>query len=173
VGGAEALLRPVLLVSGGFQFPFGSLEVSAPIGWGRGEDGLMFVPFGEEAADVVGVVVGSEAGLGYPQEGVEDFPWGAAVLGEDAAVVDLGEASDVPGVGGVPGAALAGVAGEAFQGGGAQQVYLGPGPTLDAVDDQRNAKLVLNVVLGGDALGYDLYRRRAAGGGSADVTPDG
>lgn len=32
-------------------------------------------------------------------------------------------------------------------------------PTLHAVVDQRNAKLILNVVLGGDAFGYDLYRR--------------
>ena len=32
------------------------------------------------------------------------------------------------------------------------------------VDDQRDAKLVLNVVLGGDGFGYDLYRRRVPGG---------
>src|SRR5438094_863611 len=46
----------------------------------------------------------------------------------------VGEAGDVPGVGGLLGAALAGVAGEAFQGGGAEEVDLGPGAALDAVD---------------------------------------
>jgi hypothetical protein len=35
--------------------------------------------------------------------------------------------------------------------------------SLGAMHDQRNAKLVLNVVVGGDGSGYDLYRRRAPG----------
>ena len=78
-------------------------------------------------------------------------------------MVDLGEAGDVPGVGGVAGAALAGVAREVLEGGGAEEVDLGPGAALDSVDDQRNAKLILNVVLGEDGLGYDLYRRRSPG----------
>jgi hypothetical protein len=41
---------------------------------------------------------------------------------------------------------------------------LSQGGALGFVDDQRNAKLVLNVVLGGDGSGYDLYRRRVPGG---------
>ena len=49
-------------------------------------------------------------------------------------MVDLGQAGDVPGVGGLAGAALAGVTGEAFEGGGAEEVDLGPGAALDAVD---------------------------------------
>lgn len=113
---------------------------------------------------MAGCVVDGEAGVGLAAEGVEDFSGGGALVGEDAAVVDVGEAGDVPGVGGVAASALGGVAGEAFQGGGPQEMDLGPGGALDAVDDQRNAKLVLNVVVGGDGSGYDLYRRRAPGG---------
>ena len=90
--------------------------------------------FGEEPFDVAGGVVDGEAGVGLAAEGVEDFSFGGALVGEDAAVVDLGEAGDVPGVGGVAAAALAGVAGEALQGGGAEEVDLGPGAALDAVD---------------------------------------
>jgi hypothetical protein len=75
-----------------------------------------------------------EAGVGDASQGVEDFLVGGALVGEDAAVVDIGEAGDVPGVGGVPGTALAGVAGEAFQGGGSEKVDLGPGAGLDAVN---------------------------------------
>src|SRR5437879_9657318 len=90
--------------------------------------------FGEETLDVAGGVVDGEAGVGLAAEGVEDFSFGGALVGEDAAVVDVGEAGDVPGVGGVAASALGGVAGEAFQGGGAEEVDLGPGPALDAVD---------------------------------------
>jgi hypothetical protein len=79
-------------------------------------------------------VVDGEAGVGEAPEGAEDFGFGAALVGEDAAVVDVGEAGDVPGVGGVPGSALAGVAGEAFQGGGAEEMNLRPRSALDAVD---------------------------------------
>jgi hypothetical protein len=50
-------------------------------------------------------------------------------------------------------------------GGGAVGEEDGPvdGDAFGFVDDQRNAKLVLSVVLGGDGSGYDLYRRRAPG----------
>jgi hypothetical protein len=173
LGGFEAVIRPVQVFLRRGEGEFGLTEGWPPVGWPMAQGGVECGPFGEEALEVAGCVVDGEAGVGDASEGVEDFLLGAALVGEDAAVVDLGEAGDVPGVGGVAGAALTGVTGEAFQGGGAEEVHLGPGAALDAVDDQRNAKLVLNVVLGGDALGYDLYRRRAAGGGSADVTPDG
>jgi hypothetical protein len=66
---------------------------------------------------------------------------------------------------GVAAAALGGVPGEAFEGSGAEEVDLRPGAALYPFDGQRNAKLVLNVVLGGDGLGYDLYRRRTPGQG--------
>src|SRR5581483_8397655 len=72
--------------------------------------------------------------VGQAAEGVENDLLGAAPVGEDAAVVDLGHRADVPGVGRLAGAALAHVAGEPFQGGGAQQVDLRPGGPLDAVD---------------------------------------
>ena len=98
------------------------------------EEGAEFGPLGEEPLALAGGVVDGEAGVGFAAEGVEHFPFGGALVGEDAAVVDLGEAGDVPGVGGLAGAALAGVAGEAFEGGGAEEVDLGPGAALDAVD---------------------------------------
>jgi hypothetical protein len=120
-----------------------------------------------------GVVVGSEAGLRLPGEGGQDLLGAAAPVDRDPPDVEGGEALGVPGVGGSAPPALAGVAGIGVEGGGAEEVHRLPGATLGALDDQRNAKLILNVVLGGDALGYDLYRRRAAGGRSADVTPGG
>ncbi|MGH8974130.1 MAG: hypothetical protein ACRD0C_13125 [Acidimicrobiia bacterium] len=151
----------------------GLVERRLPVGRAVLEEGSEFGPFGEESLDVVGGVVDGEAGVGLAAEGVEDFLFGGALVRKDAAVVDLGESGDVPGVGGVLGAALAGIAGEVLEGGGAEEVHLGPGAALDAVDDQRYAKLVLNVVLGGDGFGYDLYRRRAPGGGSVEVMPGG
>jgi hypothetical protein len=81
-----------------------------------------------------GRVVDGEAGVGLAAKGVEDFLFRGALVGEDAAGVDLGDSGDVPGVGGVPRAALAGVPGEALKGGGAEEVDLGPGAALDAVD---------------------------------------
>jgi hypothetical protein len=90
--------------------------------------------FGEEGLDVARGVVDGEAGVGLAAEGVEDFTFGGALVGEHAAVVDVGEAGDVPGVGGVATSALGGVAGEALEGGGAEEVDLGPGAALDAVD---------------------------------------
>ena len=49
-----------------------------------------------------------ETGVGHPAEGIEHLcvrP--CALFGEDAAVVDIWEPGDIPGVGGVPGPALA------------------------------------------------------------------
>jgi hypothetical protein len=62
--------------------------------------------FGEEALDVAGGVVDGEAGVGLAAEGVEDFSFGGALVGQDAAVVDVGQAGDVPGVGGVAASAM-------------------------------------------------------------------
>ena len=90
--------------------------------------------FGEEPFDVAGGVVDREAGVGLAAEGVEDFSFGGALVGEDTAVVEFGEAGHVPGVGCVPAPALGGVAGETLQGGGAEEVDLGPGAALDSVD---------------------------------------
>lgn len=72
--------------------------------------------------------------FGLPTEGVEDSPLGAPLVRDDAPMVDLDQAGDVPGVGGMTGAALAGVAGKASESGGAEEVDLGPGAALDAVD---------------------------------------
>jgi hypothetical protein len=76
---------------------------------------------------------------------------GAGGVGDDADVVVVAAAghADV----------------EVFAGGGAVGEEDGPvdGDAFGFVDDQRNAKLILNVVLGGDGAGYDLYRRRAPG----------
>jgi hypothetical protein len=116
------------------ELPLGVANAPEPLGRAGGQDRLMFRLFGEEFGEAAGRVVDGEAGVGDAPEGVEDFFIGGALVGEDAAVVDVGEAGDVPGVGGVPGAALPGVAGEAFQGCRSEKVDLGPGAGLDAVD---------------------------------------
>lgn len=93
------------------------MQRRSPVWWPHPEGGFEFGPFGEEALGVSRGVVDGEAGVGETPEGVEDFLVGGALVGEDAAVVHVGEAGDVPGVGGVPGAALGGVAGEPLEGG--------------------------------------------------------
>lgn len=114
----ETMLCPVKLFFGVANVMAGSVKLVVPIARGGGEDAFMLGPLGEEALDLACVVVGGEAVGGHSEEGVEDLAVGGAVLGEGAAVVDVAEAGDVPGVGGLAGAALAGVAGEALQGGG-------------------------------------------------------
>ena len=96
VGGVEPVLGPIALLLGGVKQPLGSLQFTAAIRWRASEDGPVLGPFVEEAPDALGVVVGSEAGVGDTEEGIEDFPVGGALVGEDAAVVDGGEAGDVP-----------------------------------------------------------------------------
>ena len=70
------------------------------------QDGPQLGSFGAKPFDAAGCVVDGEACVGLTAQSAEDCLFRAAVVGEDAAVVDLGEAGDVPGVGGVPGAAL-------------------------------------------------------------------
>ena len=98
------------------------------------EKGSELGSFGQEPLNSVRSVVDGEAGVGLAAEGVEDFLFRGALVGQDAAVVDVGESGDVPGVGGVPRAALPGVAGEAFQGRRSEKVDLRPGAGLDTVD---------------------------------------
>jgi hypothetical protein len=82
--------------------------------------------FGEQRGEPARGVVHGEASLRHAPKSGEDFPVGGALVSEDAAVVDVGEAGDVPGMGGMAGAALSGVAGEAFQGRGPEEVDLRP-----------------------------------------------
>ena len=83
---------------------------------------MEFGALGAEAVEESWGVVDGEAGVGLAAEGVEDFSFGGALVGEDAAVVELGESGDVPGVGGVPSSALGGVALVPDEGGGAEEV---------------------------------------------------
>src|SRR5687768_8675581 len=98
------------------------MEGRPAVGRSVPEEGVELGAFGTEPID-------ASRGVG-----VEDFSFGGALVGEDAAVVDVGESGDVPGVGGVAAPALGGVAGVADEGGGAEEVDLGPGAALDAVD---------------------------------------
>ena len=101
--------------------------------------------------------------MGSGQGGGDLLGRGALRFGDQpSAVVAVveGLAGGVPGVGGGDGAGLAHIAAVAVQGRGGQQVDLVPGAALDPVDGERNAKLVLGVVLERDALGMDLYRRK-------------
>ncbi len=114
---------------------FGGVQpVVGPVRWPHPEGAFEFASFGEEALGVSWRVVDGEAGVGETAEGVKDFLLGAALVGKDAAVVDLWQSGDVPGVGGMPGTALPGVPGEAFQGGRAEQMNLAPSSALDAID---------------------------------------
>ena len=81
----------------------------------------------------VGVVEG-EPGVGHAAEGAEDLLCGRALVGHNAAMVDLGQSGDVPSVSGVERPALTCVAGETFEGRGPEEVHLGPGAALNPVD---------------------------------------
>src|SRR5207302_1971729 len=116
------------------QRQFCLVERRAPVGGSVLEKGSELGSFGQEPLNSVRSVVDGEAGVGLAAEGVEDFVFRGALVGQDAAVVDVGESGDVPGVGGVAGATLPGVASEPFEGGGAEEVDLGPGTALDAID---------------------------------------
>ena len=143
-----------------FEGEFRLAEGRVPVGWPVLEEGAEFGAFGQQPFQLAGGFVNGEAGVGFPPEGVEHGPVGGALVGEDAAVVEFGEEGDVPGVGGVPGAALADVAGVAVQGGGAEEVDLGPGAALDAVDGAGPGVGAVGAAVGAVAL------RRSRGGAS-------
>ena len=63
-----------------------------------------------------------------------DLIVGVEIVGETAAEVDAGKCGGVPGVGGLHGAGLGGVAAVGVEGGGAEEVDVVPGATLGAVD---------------------------------------
>jgi hypothetical protein len=101
VCGLEPVVRPVVVVLGGAKFLFSSAQFATPVGWGASEDGPVLVSFGEESLDPCRVIVRGETRVGHPEEGVENFAFRGALVGDHAAVVDVRESGDVPGVGGV------------------------------------------------------------------------
>src|SRR5581483_4270639 len=131
---------------------------------------------GEEPFHVAGGVVDREAGVGLAAEGVEDFSFGGALVGEDAAVVEVREAGHVPGMGRLPAPALGGVAGEALQGGGAEEVDVGPGASLDSVDGAgpgvRAVRAAVAAVAGDEGSGQH-DGPVALGDGAESVIADG
>ena len=130
----------------------------------------------EELLDAAGGVVDGEAGVGLSAHGVEDFLFGGALVGENAAVVDVGEAADVPGVRGMSSSALGGVAGEAFEGGGAEEVDLRPGAALDAVDRAGPGVGAVGAAVGAvtfDERPLELDGSAVAGQGVQAVVGDG
>jgi hypothetical protein len=107
LGSFEAVVGPVEVFLRGGEGEFGLSVGRPPVGWPMAQRVAQCGLFAEESLDVAGGIVDGEAGVGLAAEGVEDFSPGGALVGEDAAVVDLGEAGDVPGVGGVAASALA------------------------------------------------------------------
>ena len=70
-------------------------------------------------------------------EGDGDLLFGVGIVGEPAAEVDGRQGGGVPGVGGLHGAGLGGVAAVGVEGGGAEEVGVVPGAALGAVDGTR------------------------------------
>ena len=80
------------------------------------------------------VVDGGHRGVGDAGQGDGDLVVGVGIVGEAAAEVDGRQGGGVPGVGGVDGAGLGGVAAVGVERGGAEQVDVVPGAALGAVD---------------------------------------
>jgi hypothetical protein len=93
-----------------------------------GDDGA------QVAIETPGVVGGGHGGVGEAGEGGGHLFGAGAPVGEPATVIPVVEGGGVPGVGGVPGAGLAGVTAVGVEGGGAQEVCVVPGAALGAVD---------------------------------------
>ena len=91
-------------------------------------------PVAKLAVEGPGVAAGGQGGVGLAGQRVGDLLGGVALVGQDPAVVDGDELGGVPGVGGLAGAGLAGVAPVGVQGGAAQQVAGLPGAALRPVD---------------------------------------
>ena len=168
VGVAELLLG---VLEGELRLTDGRAHVGRSLAEEETKFGLLV----EELLDTRGVVDG-EAGVGFPAKGVEDFLFGCALVGQDAAVVDVGEAADIPGVGGVSAAALGGVAGEPFEGGGAEEVDLRPGAALDTVDRAGPRVGAVGAAVGAvtlDERPLELNGSAVAGQGVQTVVGDG
>ena len=93
---------------------------------------------GDQLAQLVvdgpGVVDGGHGRVGDAGEGDGDLLVGVGIVGEAAAEVDGRQGGGVPGVGGLHGAGLGGVAAVGVEGGGAEEVGVVPGAALGAVD---------------------------------------
>ena len=121
-GVVEAVVGPVQLLLGRRERELRLTEGRLTVGWPVLEQRSEFAPFGDKTLDPTGGgLVDGEARVGLSAEGLEDFLLRGALVGHHAGVVDLRQPDDVPGVGGVPGAALPGVAGEALKRGGSEQ----------------------------------------------------
>src|SRR5205085_11441702 len=102
--------------------------------------------------------------------------------GDDAAVVAVVGWGDVPGVGRLATSGLADVAGGVVERGGGQEVDLGPGAALGAVDGpgprMRHVGSAVGAAAGDEPVGQDLSGSGWAGhgqavGGSAGHGDDG
>ena len=121
--------------SGRGELADGVVELRVSIGRLTVED----VPVGCDQLTQLGVngprvADGGHGRLGDTGERDRDLPFRVRFVGEPAAEVDGRQRRGVPGVGGVDGAGLGGVAAVGVEGGGAEQVGVVPGAALGAVD---------------------------------------
>ena len=110
-------------------------QVLAGISRTAGEDLLVFgYLVAQLPVEGPGVAAGGQGGIGLAGQSLGDHFGRVALVGQDPSVVDGDEWFGVPGVGGLAGAGLAGVAPVGVQGGAAQQVAGLPGAALGSVD---------------------------------------
>ena len=160
------------------QTALGRLEVL-----GRGDENLSAVrgpggqhsfvlgdPFAELAVEYPGVAACRQGRVGLAGQRTGDLFSRVPLVGQGTAVVDDRHPGGVPGVGGLAGTGLAGVAPVGVQGGAAEQVAGFPGAALRPVD--RACPGVRKV--GRTVLAGALHeRRRQAHSFPAAVEPDG
>jgi hypothetical protein len=127
-------------------------------------------PLAELAVEDPGVAAGGQGWVGVTGKRPGNLVGRPPLVGEGTAVVDDGDPGGVPGVGGLAGTGLAGVAPVGVQGGAAKQVAGLPGATLRPVDGTGpGVREVGRTVLAG-AL---RERRRQAHSFSTAVEQDG
>ena len=134
LGVVEPVVGPVQLLLGVVEGEFGLVEGRVPVGRPVAEEASELGALGPEALQVGGGVVDGEAGVGLAAEGVEDTRSGVRWSARTPPWSRSGRRVTFQVWVAWRAAALAGVAGEAFEGGGAEEVDLGPGAALGAVD---------------------------------------
>src|SRR5438105_492438 len=86
---------------------------------------------------MVRVVVDGEAPVWFAGHGSQHLFSGITSVGVDAAVIAVVDGGDVPGMSRVAAAGLAHVGGSGVQAVGSEEMHLGPGSALGAVDRAR------------------------------------
>ena len=134
-GVADGGISGVESLSGGCELVAGVVELALSVGGLVIEDVLVG---GDElaqlAVDGPGVVDCGHGGVGDAGERGGDLIVGVEIVGETATEVDGRKAGGVPGVGGLHGAGLGGVAAVGIEGRGTEEVDVVPGATLGTVD---------------------------------------